>query len=47
MQVKVKENPEEHRGLPSHALYNNHKMARKQIQNQRQQAQHTLSFLER
>ena len=40
-------NPESTSHVPSHALYNNQKQARKQIQSQRQQAQHTLSFLER
>lgn len=33
--------------LIPYSLYNSHKQARQQIQTQRQQAQHTLSVLER
>lgn len=41
------DNPEQVSSVVNHALYNNQKQARQQIQTQRQQAEHTLSFLER
>jgi hypothetical protein len=40
-------NPETADTLIPHALYNDHKQARLQAQNQRQQAQHTIAYLER
>lgn len=39
-------NPEEH-PLTPHSLYKDHKQARLQAQSQRQQAQHTIAYLER
>lgn len=40
-------NPESMPSIIPHALYNNHKQARKQIQSQREEVQHTTAFLER
>lgn len=40
-------NPETVESIIPYAIYNTHKVARKQVQAQRQQAQHTISFLER
>jgi hypothetical protein len=41
------QNPESYQGMIPYALYKSHKHTRQQIQTQREQAQHTISFLER
>ena len=40
-------NPEDIHGLIPYSTYHQHKTTRQQISAQRQQAQHTISFLER
>jgi hypothetical protein len=40
-------NPEIMDNIIPYATYNTHKIERKQTQTQREQAQHTISFLER
>lgn len=40
-------NPESLIDIVPYAVYNGHKIARKQIQNQREQAQLTIAYLER
>jgi YbbR domain-containing protein len=47
MSLTTIQNPESYGSLIPHAAYQNHKNARREIQNQREQAQHTISFLER
>ena len=47
MNISEQPNPEFSDLLVPYSLYHNHKNARKQIQTQREQAQHTLSVLER
>ena len=47
MKLSDTSNPEFTDMLIPYSLYNSHKQARQQIQTQRQQAQHTLSVLER
>jgi len=45
MNHKKVNNPETVPTIIPYAIYNNHKVARKQIQTQREQAQHTISYL--
>jgi hypothetical protein len=40
-------NPESVANIIPIAIYNTHKIARKQIENQREQTQHTIAYLER
>ena len=40
-------NPEKHRLIVPYAIYSTYKNATKQIQNQREQVQHTILYLER